>query len=845
MSGLIGKVAAPATAPPGCLDAAYWTLSEQSWGYVLQEAFVEGLSCGGSVREVARVADVDAQVDLASGADTALFGYRLTVDDDGTVFHACAAEAVVTDQLLESKCNFALSVQQARADDGAPCNVCPPTFIVPADLNPTLLLRDDYNDADDVNGVITHLRQISTTNPWVLKLDGSSCGLAVNIVTSPEQVATLLQREQDSNTVSAAPLNWVCQRHIARPLLVRGNRKFHLRAFTLTMNGKTFLFEGALFARLCAEPWSDKDLQDPLKNLSNHTQAQKNLPGGAAAEVHVGLLATSDELPLLQSACPLLLERTRTLLRRTIRIGQVNDTTVGGSQGKPCTGNDSWTRFCLLAFDIMVNEDGRLFILEVNRGPGGIERDTAGLSVKFRAGMRQMIRETIVLTAAENMRESNKSDLAERFLSNKKIGGFVPLLVPGINDGPTEDDGTGINDATVLAIRRRNTRNGVAVRAEKMLFEHSGGLSGIVQQSFVDSGEEDEEKGEEKGEQDREEGKSHEEGGEGENDEAAAVAEAQEIKKEWRARKQARGWRNHLLGFEDQQGRSALHLAVITGAGADVCQLLIDVGADATKTMGVGGAPVLHYSVTTGNADSCAVVQTLLKGGASALTTYEGISALEMAAGAAAAMVDANDSGDGTKHTQTTMETTLDIVKALLRAAREEAATVANVTMADNKGTFSTLTENQAVANLLSGVPSRSDYNAIMDIGKNLNLKLEERINGTVTDGSGEHVSYRDTTAAEDAAAIAKGLANSTKEATFAFDDSRTCAAWLKKGKEDMETEHFEEAASSFYQAMVGAEDEDMVEAQNLLKIAVQAARAAKGLPFLQEYSSSEGEGDY
>jgi hypothetical protein len=155
------------------------------------------------------------------------------------------------------------------------------------------------------------------------------------------------------------------------------------------------------------------------------------------------------------------------------------------------------------------------------------------------------------------------------------------------------------------------------------------------------------------------------------------------------------------------------------------------------------------------------------------------------------------------------------------------------------------LTENQAVANLLSGVPSRSDYNAIMDIGKNLNLKLEERINGTVADGSGEHVSYRDTTAAEDAAAIAKGLANSTKEATFAFDDSRTCAAWLKKGKEDMETEHFEEAASSFYQAMVGAEDEDMVEAQNLLKIAVQAARAAKGLPFLQEVSSSEGEGDY
>jgi hypothetical protein len=333
--------------------------------------------------------------------------------------------------------------------------------------------------------------------------------------------------------------------------------------------------------------------------------------------------------------------------------------------------------------------------------------------------------------------------------------------------------------------------------------------------------------------------------------------------------KAAMEWRRFVLNFRDQQGRTALHIAAVDDSSSrnhsEICRLLLQLGHDPSPADSTS-APVLHYSVTTGNADSCAVVQTLLKGGASALTTYEGISALEMAAGAAAAMVDANDSGDGTKHTQTTMETTLDIVKALLRAAREEAATVAT-TMADNKGTgnsgghmsgreddeeghqdmttVSTLTENQAVANLLSDVPSRADYNAIMDIGKALNLKLEERINGTVTDGSGEHVSYRDTTAAEDAAAIAKGLANSTKEATFAFDDSRTCAAWLKKGKEDMETEHFEEAASSFYQAMVGAEDEDMVEAQNLLKIAVQAARAAKGLPFLQEVSSSEGEGDY
>jgi len=87
-----------------------------------------------------------------------------------------------------------------------------------------------------------------------------------------------------------------------------------------------------------------------------------------------------------------------------------------------------------------------------------------------------------------------------------------------------------------------------------------------------------------------------------------------------------------------------LHLAAISdtsgedGAAAMV-QCLLSLGADATQTCGVGGAPILHYSVTTGNPDACRVIEHLLHSGASALTEYEDLSALEMAAGAAAAMV--------------------------------------------------------------------------------------------------------------------------------------------------------------------------------------------------------------
>ena len=226
-------------------------------------------------------------------------------------------------------------------------------------------------------------------------------------------------------------------------------------------------------------------------------------------------------------------------------------------------------------------------------------------------------------------------------------------------------------------------------------------------------------------------------------------------------------WRNHVLNFKDQQGRTTLHLAAVedTIDASLMCQLLVDLGADASQTCGIGGAPILHYSVTTGNAGSCAVVNVLLNAGASALTIYENISALEMAAGAAASMVDANDSGEGTDSTQSTMEITLDVVKVLLKHARKEAATVprpsdneientntntdsstatlSSVTTTTNSTTTTTTTNsstsalpvpwwrtNKEICDLLYALPSRADYSSILSIGKSLNQKLEETING-------------------------------------------------------------------------------------------------------------------
>jgi hypothetical protein len=331
----------------------------------------------------------------------------------------------------------------------------------------------------------------------------------------------------------------------------------------------------------------------------------------------------------------------------------------------------------------------------------------------------------------------------------------------------------------------------------------------------------------------------------------------------------ALAWRDRVLSFRDQKGRTTLHLAAVANAvgSAAMVRLLVSLGADAAQTCGVGGAPMLHYSVTSGGEDSCEIVRALLHGGASALTLYENMSALELAAGAAEAMVSSQmDVGNNNNNSsssdiaserdsvQANVNTTLMNAKILLRAARTEAACSSAMVNDDNDDVVrssssstsdeedSAVTAKCIITDLLSFAPSSSDYVSIIALGRVLNDKLQDRVlPGTRDTGSGEHVSFRDI---EPGPSLERQKeAARDKEATFAFDDSKTCAAWLAQGDKEMAKGDFEDAAASFYQAMVGADDDAIQKAQYMLKLAVQAARAEKGLGSLAlESSSSEGE---
>ena len=110
---------------------------------------------------------------------------------------------------------------------------------------------------------------------------------------------------------------------------------------------------------------------------------------------------------------------------------------------------------------------------------------------------------------------------------------------------------------------------------------------------------------------------------------------------------------------------------------------------------------------------------------------------------------------------------------------------------------------------LLKSAPSfEGDRSALLKIGKSVNERLESQ--ELLFDSKNTPVKEEKS------------------QATFLFDDSKSCDMWLSEGAVAMSTGNYEEAASCFYQAMVGADASGMAEAQRMLKTAVQAARSAE-----------------
>ena len=131
-------------------------------------------------------------------------------------------------------------------------------------------------------------------SPWVLKSANGSKGDEVHLVTSVNQVATIMDEDAAARTelqeelpfgllhtegdcdeaVETGSVNdggYVLQKHIDRPMLVEGGRKFSLRAYLLLEPAahRVYSYEHDFEVRLADEPFDPEAVGDPSRLITN------------------------------------------------------------------------------------------------------------------------------------------------------------------------------------------------------------------------------------------------------------------------------------------------------------------------------------------------------------------------------------------------------------------------------------------------------------------------------------------------------------------------------------------------------------------------------------------------
>lgn len=188
-------------------------------------------------------------------------------------------------------------------------------------------------------------------NVWIVKPGTNSKGSGVECMnTLPE-----LLRHCDTMP------NRIVQKYIERPLLLFSGRKFDIRQYVMVRSVtplRVFMFSEC-YLRLCNEMYDPGDLRNRERHISNWqvNRHGKNVVDGAVAS----LAEFKDEL------CEITGSGSFWEDKLVPQLSEIVLQTLRAVEGKLVPRQDS---FELYGFDLMVDEDMKMWLLEVNLSPG-------------------------------------------------------------------------------------------------------------------------------------------------------------------------------------------------------------------------------------------------------------------------------------------------------------------------------------------------------------------------------------------------------------------------------------------------------------------------------------------
>ena len=195
---------------------------------------------------------------------------------------------------------------------------------------------------------------------YVLKPAGGSCGVGI---TCSKSLRTILE------AAKAADFKVVVQQYIERPLLVRG-RKFDVRQWLIMTHVDACRVYGYSrnYARFASEKWSLDSLQDRFAHLCNYSVQKDNVSSIKYAD---GFAPFSGNMWTDNDLAKFLHETRRPRAYEEIIKPQLKDLAKHVAKVAQRAGlrKTSPKAFEWLGIDLIIDEDLRLWLLEINVSP--------------------------------------------------------------------------------------------------------------------------------------------------------------------------------------------------------------------------------------------------------------------------------------------------------------------------------------------------------------------------------------------------------------------------------------------------------------------------------------------
>ena len=219
-------------------------------------------------------------------------------------------------------------------------------------------------------------RDASFKNIWIVKPSHRNKGIGIKVFDTVRDTLGYVDSGGDGELDNGKATQYVAQKYIERPFLI-GGRKFDLRSWcVVTANFDILVYQKGVM-RTASERYDPRNLANELSHLTNHCiqetgpnfgrfeegnemwydQFQQYLDGLPRGTVGHGWSLYEDLLP-----------QVNTLIKKTLLISKKKM-----SSSAVAADGDGLGCFQLFGFDFMVDEDAKVWLIEVNGSPASAE----------------------------------------------------------------------------------------------------------------------------------------------------------------------------------------------------------------------------------------------------------------------------------------------------------------------------------------------------------------------------------------------------------------------------------------------------------------------------------------